>query len=271
MKYSIRSHATRIKKTCAAALAGLAGFAIVGVVAFAGGSASAAPPPFALEPFEYVGTAADCGVAGTDTVTAAWDSTTGNPAPSILLQKLGATGNCAAAGVDIVTALEGGPVSTLTELNFEYKDGGHCGGGAPRFNVVTDQGTAFLGCNGGVATPAGAGWTHVEFTAAQLNAAYAAAGINPLTATLQDLYIIFDEGTDTPAGGTIGTPGTVNIDNVSVNNAVVGSPTSPTSKEACKNGGWQNLVGSNGQAFKNQGDCVSYVATAGKNKPSPRP
>jgi hypothetical protein len=37
---------------------------------------------------------------------------------------------------------------------------------------------------------------------------------------------------------------------------------SPQSKDDCKKGGWQN---SNSPVFKNQGDCVSYVATGGKN------
>jgi hypothetical protein len=36
----------------------------------------------------------------------------------------------------------------------------------------------------------------------------------------------------------------------------------PTSKEQCKNGGWRNFPG-----FKNQGDCVSFVATGGRNRP----
>jgi hypothetical protein len=39
----------------------------------------------------------------------------------------------------------------------------------------------------------------------------------------------------------------------------------PTSKDQCKNGGWQNYADQNGHPFKNQGDCVSYVATGGKN------
>ena len=38
----------------------------------------------------------------------------------------------------------------------------------------------------------------------------------------------------------------------------------PTDKSECKNGGWQNFGG----VFKNQGDCVSFVATGGKNPPS---
>jgi hypothetical protein len=39
----------------------------------------------------------------------------------------------------------------------------------------------------------------------------------------------------------------------------------PTSKDQCKNGGWQNYTDANGTPFKNQGDCVSYVATGGRN------
>jgi hypothetical protein len=37
----------------------------------------------------------------------------------------------------------------------------------------------------------------------------------------------------------------------------------PTSKEECKEGGWQAFG-----VFKNQGDCVSFVATGGRNQPS---
>jgi hypothetical protein len=39
----------------------------------------------------------------------------------------------------------------------------------------------------------------------------------------------------------------------------------PTSKASCKKGGWQSLTDANGTPFKNQGDCVSYVATGGFN------
>jgi hypothetical protein len=37
----------------------------------------------------------------------------------------------------------------------------------------------------------------------------------------------------------------------------------PTTKDDCKNGGWRNFG-----VFKNQGDCVSFVATKGKNQPA---
>jgi len=47
------------------------------------------------------------------------------------------------------------------------------------------------------------------------------------------------------------------LDNVSIDDGFV------LSKEMCKEGGWENYG-----IFKNQGDCVSYVATQGKNLPA---
>jgi hypothetical protein len=41
------------------------------------------------------------------------------------------------------------------------------------------------------------------------------------------------------------------------------APPLPTSKDQCKNGGWRTYG-----VFKNQGDCVSFVATRGKNQPA---
>ena len=37
----------------------------------------------------------------------------------------------------------------------------------------------------------------------------------------------------------------------------------PTSAEQCKDGGWRRF-----EIFKNQGDCVSFVATGGRNGPA---
>jgi len=36
------------------------------------------------------------------------------------------------------------------------------------------------------------------------------------------------------------------------------------SENQCKHGGWKAF----GTTFKNQGDCVTFVATSGKNPPS---
>lgn len=37
----------------------------------------------------------------------------------------------------------------------------------------------------------------------------------------------------------------------------------PTTKEQCKDGGWRTY-----SVFKNQGDCVSYIATGTRNQPA---
>lgn len=43
----------------------------------------------------------------------------------------------------------------------------------------------------------------------------------------------------------------------------------PTTKDDCKNDGYKSLFTADGKAFKNQGDCVSYVASKGKAKGNP--
>jgi len=44
---------------------------------------------------------------------------------------------------------------------------------------------------------------------------------------------------------------------------VFDAPPLPTFKGQCKNGGWRTFG-----VFKNEGDCVSFVATGGKNQPA---
>jgi choice-of-anchor C domain-containing protein len=48
------------------------------------------------------------------------------------------------------------------------------------------------------------------------------------------------------------------IDNVVITETV------PT-KSDCKDGGWHDMIDNTGNSFKNQGDCVSYFATGGRN------
>jgi hypothetical protein len=54
-----------------------------------------------------------------------------------------------------------------------------------------------------------------------------------------------------------------NLQLVSGDFVVVDAPPLPTTKEECKHGGWKSFG-----VFKNQGDCVSFVATGGKNPPA---
>jgi choice-of-anchor C domain-containing protein len=43
------------------------------------------------------------------------------------------------------------------------------------------------------------------------------------------------------------------------------NPTIAATRGDCKNGGWREMVDADGNRFKNQGDCVSYLATDGRN------
>jgi hypothetical protein len=48
--------------------------------------------------------------------------------------------------------------------------------------------------------------------------------------------------------------------------AVTDAQPFPTSKDECLRGGWRSFA-----VFKNQGDCVSFVATKRKNQPANTP
>jgi choice-of-anchor C domain-containing protein len=73
-------------------------------------------------------------------------------------------------------------------------------------------------------------------------------------------YSFFATTTSTTLSFASTTPGAFGpaLDNVVVTEAV------PT-KSDCKQGGWQAMVDTAGNQFKNQGDCVSFFATGGKN------
>lgn len=78
-------------------------------------------------------------------------------------------------------------------------------------------------------------WTQQEYT---------------FLATSTSTTLSFVSTTTTPFGPA--------IDSVDVTETV------PT-KDDCKNGGWQTMIDTAGNSFKNQGDCVSFFATKGKN------
>jgi len=90
----------------------------------------------AVVPFEY-----DPG--HTDTVEASWvpgeglSDQRGTKNEALLLTKLSKTATNAASGAT-VTNVKG---LTLSELGFDVRSDGHCGAGAPRFDVVTNDGT----------------------------------------------------------------------------------------------------------------------------------
>jgi hypothetical protein len=47
--------------------------------------------------------------------------------------------------------------------------------------------------------------------------------------------------------------------NGTVDGVVTLAPSTPSSTHDCRNGGWQHVVDENGQPFRNQGHCISWV------------
>lgn len=180
--------------------------------------ASAAGPSITVQPGTFVGQAGDCGTgspAGSDAVAAAWVAhqglpDVGNANQALYLQKFGPTSDCSAAGATI----SGVSGLALSELGFDVRNDGHCGAGAPRFDVFTTDGVDhFFGCTSGThtPTPSASGWTRVRFTPAD-----GAIAVTP-TETVQSIEIVFDEGTDVGQGF-------VYIDNIDVNGTLAGKP-----------------------------------------------
>jgi hypothetical protein len=78
--------------------------------------------------------------------------------------------------------------------------------------------------------------------------------------------------TVTPSAMTNGTTYDVHNPSSTANWSATGTDPceqAPTSKDQCKNAGWASgtLVDASGNPFKNQGDCVSFVASGGKSDP----
>jgi len=159
------------------------------------------------------------------------------------LEKNCPTPTNAAAGADI-TGLEG---QTFTSGSFTLANASECQGGSPRFDVVTTTGLFFLGCNNVTPTVNANGTVTYTFTAATI-----AAGGSQVpfpTGTIEAIDILID------------VQGSANVTDITVNGELQ-VPTTQAAKDQCKKGGWQNFTS---PAFKNQGDCVSFFATGGKN------
>jgi hypothetical protein len=199
-------------------------------------------------PFVFVGRANECGAAypaGSSIVTAAWlggmglpDNGGPNAGPppftdnpnkndphlGLLLSKNGPTPDCSSSGARI-TGVRGIEVTATFVLGFDYRNGGHCGAGAPRFNVVARNPVTraetfhFVGgCANSASVPAEqdpAQWSRVRFTAAQQFPPI------PPGSRIESISILYDEGTDTPSStATSQEPSGVGlavIDNVFIN------------------------------------------------------
>ena len=106
---------------------------------------------------------------------------------------------------------------------------------------------------GAVYTDAGA--TATDFDGTDISPLITVSGL-PIDTSAPGTFVIIYNVTD-PAGiSAVPVARTVNV-------VLPPPPPVPTSGDQCKKSGWKNY----GDLFKNQGDCVSFVATHGKNPP----
>lgn len=162
------------------------------------------------------------GLAG---IASDWEpfSGPGNSDPALVMTKLQPTYVNAAA----LAVVDGADGETLTELGFDVFDGGHCGAGAPRFNVLAEDPDThavalyFFGCSYGEHAPSPDKpdrFTRVRFTNDDAFAQYADDPPWPGfgRAIIRDLAIVFDEGNDA------GQSGFTALDDIDVNGELVG-------------------------------------------------
>jgi hypothetical protein len=200
-------------------------------------------------PFVFVGAPGDCGAdypAGSNIVTSAWLRGMGlpdnggnnfgsNPADNpnkrephrgLLLSKNGTTPDCSSSGARIL-GVAGIRVTAPFQLGFDYRDGGHCGAGAPRFNVVVrppsgpDTFHFVGGCANGTQAAAGqdpAQWTRTRFDTADPAQSFP---IIPPNSRIRSITLIYDEGTDTPTAQDPNGVGLAVVDNIFINGKLI--------------------------------------------------
>lgn len=142
---------------------------------------------------------------------------TGTGMSGLLLSKNTNTSTNSAAGASI----KGVKNLNLTELGYDLRNGGHCGAGAPRFDVITnDNVDHFVGCTYMTSTPNGSGWTTKRMNSADLQ--NPAKVFPPIAsgASVKTIDVVFDEGTDTGPDNS----GLAILDNIDVNGVIMTKP-----------------------------------------------
>jgi len=165
-------------------------------------------------------------------------------------------------------------INNLNDLSTDYNfQAGSCAAGSPRFGIQLAgfTGTIFVyigpppnytGCPPNVWTNTG----NLLTSASLVDTSQLPGGsFYEPWATVQaqfsgqqvtDIFLVSDNG---PGPGGLGSQ-TVLIDNTDVSGTLY--TYEPTSKNDCKDGGWQNFTFAPGP-FKNQGQCVSHFASDG--------
>lgn len=165
------------------------------------------------------------------------------------------------APADAATEVVAGTATTsggngTTTTDFVYSSPGILGSGTMHFDfVLTPQGGGFRTDGTGILTRSdGATLTGTETGTVSL-------GSFPFPVVI---HFTVTSGT----GGLAGVTGEIVLTGTSQGPGAVGDVFTmtgtlttpvPTDKDQCKNGGWQNLANDQGEPFKNQGQCVSFV------------
>ena len=153
----------------------------------------------------------------------------------LLVAKSGPTAVNGSAGVTI----QGVKGITLTELGYDLRKvdsfaddrGSHCGAGAPRFNVVTQDGvTHFIGCQNPVPIQTATGsWIRLRYAPS--------TALPAITSKVKSISIVFDEGTDTGPDFF----GAAVLDNIDINGTLIGrGPDGPEQSDRDEGHGGDN-------------------------------
>jgi hypothetical protein len=142
-----------------------------------------------------------------------------------------------------------------------------CGGGSPRFQINTAEGNIFVYL--GTApnfTACATGDTGNLLATADLRVDTSQVGGTFYDTWAHAVALVGDELVTellfvVDSGWLLGSQ-TVVVESVTIDGTLIEFD-APGSKEMCKNGGWRDFGG-----FKNQGDCVSFIATGGRNAPA---
>jgi hypothetical protein len=252
----------RTYRTGIGVLCGLVLFGASAMPATAGDAGCPGCPSLTAEPFAFVGAEGDCGAlptgdpypAGSNIVTAAWLCGMGlpdnggdnvgllpydnpnkqDPHVGLLLNKNGTTPDCSASGATI-QGVYGIQTGLFTEIGYDYRNGGHCGAGAPRFNVVVQpligpETFHFVGGCSNDTAPAPAPQDPLQWTRVRFGLTNPAEAYPPILpgSTIVSIDLIYDEGTDTP---TVQDPmgvGLAVVDNIFIVDTFIRSGTGVT-------------------------------------------
>jgi hypothetical protein len=178
-------------------------------------------------------------------------------------------------------------VSDISNLSATLEGTPECGAGSPRFQIGVDtdgngtrDGNAFVylgtAASGYTICSAGSTGNLTQSSDARVDYSQLESGAQVRTwsqfvaafgtKSVTGIQLVVDSGWNAGAAGSDQTQ-TIVVSKVTINGDTYQVQGPPTDKEQCKKDGWKSF---NNPAFKNQGDCVSFCETGGRNPANPR-